>query len=465
MPAPRISIADRLGQEAYEAFEKHKLKKAYGLWSDGESTSLRQDIRNMSVIVAGLRHDTPERRALLALLGLGNDAVCNRLIDNLSETLLNHSDQIDASAIFDTPWDKRPDSRSEKRTQLGLNTVRLSSVMAEEIDWLWWQRIPNAAVTLINGDPDLGKTWVLLDITARITTGRGFSDYPSSLKGPRDVLWISAEDDDANTIRPRLDALNADASRVHSLQVVRDDGKEQTLNLGTHLGHVDEWLLQHPMVAMVVLDPLAAYLGKIDSHRNSDVRALLTPLSRLAAKHQVAVVGVNHLAKGDGDKAMYRGIGSIAFVAAARSALLVSADPKQKDRRLLTKIKCNLQSEDVGGLAFRIGPHVPGVISWEQEPIRTTADETLRVTVRDDSRAPARAEAKDWLQDVLKEGPVPAADVFDQAKADGIAERTLKYAKKELGVRTEKIGGKGGSWLWSLGPLTPLPSLPPSKPN
>ena len=141
----------------------------------------------------------------------------------------------------------------------------------------------------------------------------------------------------------------------------------------------------------MILDPFAAFLGKIDSHRNSDVRALLTPLSKLAAKRQVAIVGINHLNKGDGDHAMYRGIGSIAFVACTG---LVDGDGRRqrKGPAVVHQDQVQPANRRVGGLAHRIGPHVPGVILWEQDPIFTTANKALRAPTKTTSPGPSRGQ-------------------------------------------------------------------------
>ena len=145
---------------------------------------------------------------------------------------------------------------------------------------------------------------------------------------------------------------------------------------------------------------------------------------------------------------MYRSMGSIAFVAAARSSWLVSKDPKEpNDRRLFTKVKNNLASEDVGGLAFRIGPRYNGIM-WEDGKVETTADEALRVPER--SRAPMRASARDWLKELLKDGPVLATEVWEKADADGMAQSTVKTAKQELGIGSQRTGGTHGEWRWLL---------------
>jgi hypothetical protein len=175
---------------------------------------------------------------------------------------------------------------------------------------------------------------------------------------------------------------------------------------------------------------------------------MLSPLCKLAARRRVAVIGNNHLHKGDDDdNPIYRAMGSIAFVAASRSSWLVTADPQDKDRRLFTKIKNNLATKDVGGLAFRIAP-APGGVSWGKERVATTAHEALRVE-RADS-APAKTEAKDMLVEMLKDGPQLADEVWSRAKADRMCEKTVRTAAKEMGIRIHKTGGPGTPWQWSL---------------
>jgi hypothetical protein len=430
----------------------------------------QQDYRNFASVLAFLEQDSPEREAMLKKIGLQKNALSTRLCSAYARSVLAVLDSDQPGRMYGRRWEEtrrdemalEPNSNSEPIQLLfkkGLITRRLCEVQEHEVDWLWWQRIPKGKLSLINGDPDLGKTWLILDVMARITTGRPLPDgTPNPFNGlRRDVLWASAEDDDEDTVKPRFRMLDGDMTRFHSLQFVRviEDGKngrrevERTLKLSEDLDRLGLFLETHPLIVMVGLDPLAAFLGKIDSHRNADVRALLTPLKGLAAEYHVAVVGNNHLSKGDGDNAMYRGMGSIAFVAAARSSWLVTKDPKQpKDRRLFTEIKGNNRSENISGLAFHVGPDWKG-ISWEENSrVQITADEALRST--GDSRAPQLAEAMEWLQEVLKDGPVPADDVLGQAKADGICINTLRSAKKKLGVRTRKSGGPGEPWMWFL---------------
>jgi hypothetical protein len=199
-------------------------------------------------------------------------------------------------------------------------------------------------------------------------------------------------------------------------------------------------------------------LGDTDSHKNSDVRGLLAPLSELAARHNVAIIGVSHMSKAVGAKALMRVNGSLAFVAAARAAYVVVSDSTDKTRRLFLPMKNNL-GPDATGLAFHIesatvgsseGPLATSRVSWESEPVSRTADDAMQAE-SGTSNTSALDEATDWLREMLATGPVAAAEVFGQAKSEGIAEKTLRRASKVLDVRKAKVTMTGG-WSWSLPP-------------
>jgi hypothetical protein len=342
-----------------------------------------------------------------------------------------------------------------------LVTRRLSDVPAEPVCWLWRNRFASGKLNVVHGDPGVGKTWLVLYILAGVTRGRPFCDGAPCKRG--EVLFVTAEDGIADTIRPRLDLLKADCSRAHCLDLVHIDGRDVSLDLEQHLEVLERWLIAHPGVTVVAMDPLAAFLGKIDSHRNNEVRAVLGRLAALAEKRQVTVLGIDHLAKAAGP-AVHRGIGSIAFTAAPRAVWQVVLDQEDPGRRLFLPVKMNLAR--VAGLAYRLSD--VGIV-WEEGPVTISADEAAA-----DSGETPRAEAKAWLKDMLRDGPCPASTVEQQAKKDGICMRTLKYAKKELGVESTRCAGE---WSWSYpktaagqggkacntNPVTPLPSYPLRK--
>jgi hypothetical protein len=171
----------------------------------------------------------------------------------------------------------------------------------------------------------------------------------------------------------------------------------------------------------------------------------------LAAKYGVAVVVVTHQNKNAGGPAIYRTMGSLAFVAAVRAAWLVVEDDEFPARRLFVPIKNNI-AEDSTGLAYCIRATVQGgtpVVEWEPDPVHMTADEALRRGSGTADESPQRTDAEAWLTDFLADGPKAASEITRASEAAGIAERTLNRAKSRLGIVASKQGFSGG-WFWSL---------------
>ncbi|KKL07141.1 hypothetical protein LCGC14_2588990, partial [marine sediment metagenome] len=179
--------------------------------------------------------------------------------------------------------------------------IRLSDVKPEPLTWLWPGRMPLGKVTVISGDPGLGKSVITLDIAARVSKGTAWPDLPDTTNPSGSVILLSAEDDVADTIRPRLDAAEADVSRIAVLEAVRYPNPEsgawekKMFSLRRDLSALEKAIKKLGDVRLIVIDPITAYLDGTDSHKNADVRGLLAPLSELAAKHKVAVLAVSHL--------------------------------------------------------------------------------------------------------------------------------------------------------------------------
>jgi putative DNA primase/helicase len=344
-----------------------------------------------------------------------------------------------------------------------LTTRRLSDIEARPVRWLWPGRIARGKLTIIAGDPGLGKSQITASIAAVVTAG-GLWPVDREQCKLGDVLFLGAEDDPADTLRPRLEAAGADLNRVHFVDGVTvgyaGDGScaNRTFSLQADIQALGSKLTELKDVAAVVIDPISAYLGATDSHKNAEVRGLLAPLSELAARHDTAIIGISHLTKAERTQALMRVSGSLAFVAAARAAYLVTADPQDKTRRFFLPMKNNL-GPDVTGLSFRIegatvsspaGPLATSRVSWESEPVSMTAGEAMQSESVSRTTS-ALDEAIDWLRKTLADGPVAAPEVFDRAKGEGIAEKTLRRASRALRVVKEKEGMSEG-WVWSLPP-------------
>ena len=333
--------------------------------------------------------------------------------------------------------------------------TRLSSVQPQEINWLWPQRIAIGKLTLLCGDPGLGKSFLTIYLASIVSAGGVWADSSHGMNElAGEVILLNAEDDIADTIRPRLDAAGADVDRVHCLEGVRwvdDEGvtKIRSFTLDD-LPNLEDALKRTPGTRLVCIDPVSAYLGGNDSHKNAEIRGLLAPLAKIASTYRVAVVIVTHLSKSGSGRAMYRAMGSLAFVAAARTAWVVAKDQEDADRRLFLPIKNNV-GNDRDGLAYRI---TNGAVAWEPGIISTSADEAIGGDGSDTTRkAPVRDAAADWLKELLSNGPMTASDVSDHAKAAMIASKTLRMAREQLGIVPYRgRGSMNEPWYWTLPP-------------
>ena len=325
-----------------------------------------------------------------------------------------------------------------------------SEIKPETLRWLWPGRIPLGKLNLLVGDPGLGKSLATIDIAARVSRGVSFPDGEACKPGA--VIIASAEDDPADTIRPRLDTAAADIARVHILEgmhVTLTDNStvERAFDLETGIPTLEDALARIGGVRLIIIDPISAYLGGADSNTNAEVRGILAPLAALAAKHGVAILCVTHLRKSAGP-AVHRAIASIAFTAAARAVWAVASDPSDVERRIMLPVKQNL-GPNVGGLAFRVEAQngVPR-LNWESGAVNLDANEILNV--EDLEGHSERREAEQWLREYLADGPVGAREAIRAANDVGISKMMLWRVSNALHVARHKLGGRGAGWEWSL---------------
>ena len=368
-------------------------------------------------------------------------------------------------------WLKNGGTLAQLRTRadqapkfIALASVNAADVEIEDYDWVWPDRFALKKIGLVVGLPDEGKGLAISDIAARITRGAAWpcNEGQAPLGS---VIVLSAEDDIADTIVPRLIAANADLARITILKMMRDTVSERMFSLVTDLPVLRQKILEIGNVAMIIIDPVTAYLGvgKVDSFRATDVRAVLSPLKDLAEELRVAVLGIMHFNKKiDVTNVLLRISDSLAYGAASRHVYAIVNDP-DNHRRLFVRGKNNLAHHDQKTLAFSIDAREVGTdkrtgnpirrpyITWHDEPVDITAVEAMQAASENKSPS-AREEAKEFLKELLKDGPVRATEVWAAAKENGIAKRTLERAKRELHVvdkRDGPLNEKGEiTWRW-----------------
>jgi putative DNA primase/helicase len=326
-----------------------------------------------------------------------------------------------------------------------------AEIEPKPMEWLWPNRLARGKLTMFASDPGLGKSLLSVAVAATVSKGGEWPAGEGSCE-PGEVLMATYEDDLADTVVPRLHAAGADLTRIHFLERVSDDQGPRAFNMSRDADRLDALLTRHPNVRLLTIDPISVGMGGIDSHKNNEVRSVLHPLVDVAQQHGVAVMGITHFPKGEGGKALYKVIGSIAFVAAARIAFIAARDKDDPtgERHLFLPIKSNIGDDRVGLAYHKRGITLPsGIEAWRiewGEHVNITADEAIASLQVDRG---ALKEAKDFLLELLEDGPVKAWEVIAKAKKEGIKPMTLRRARKELNVKTEKKGMKEG-WEWML---------------
>ncbi len=323
---------------------------------------------------------------------------------------------------------------------------RVDRIPRRSIHWLWRPYLACGKLALLDGDPGAGKSLFTADLAARLTRGGRMPDG-SWRRKKANVLFLNGEDGLDDTLRPRLDAAGANLARVFCLggaQVGVHDGAELSFPTGGEA--LSRAVVAHE-IQLVVIDPMSAFFRpEVTTNSDQVMRVALAPLAALAARSGATVLLVRQLTKHGGRKALYRGGGSIGIIGAIRTALFLglSGEP---DRRVLAMTKTNI-GPTAPALACRVTEEAGQPrLHWLGE-CAATADDLCRLP--SPSTKPEPTTTDEWLLAALADGPRPAAELQDKAKAAGYSKRTLKRAKKRLGVVVRRVTQGGHSyWQWS----------------
>lgn len=321
----------------------------------------------------------------------------------------------------------------------GVVVTRLSEIEPGEVKWIWPAYIPYGMLTILDGKMKLGKSTLLQDIVARVTKGGKMPDGTGGGE-PRNVILLSAEEDYAVTVRPRLDAAGADVSRVVTISIKTDMGTRMPDLSPKDLARV-EAIARAENAAMIAFDPLSCFLPDGTQGLEEALRPILGRLKYLAERTGAGVVANRHWGKQERQDPTLRGLGSVSYNGQARTVLSVgihrddvSLPPGQR-RRVLAVAGTNIAAT-APSWAFRLTldpkdlvPHV----DWLQVVDLSSED----LGGEDLNRGP-RESAKAFLKDILHGGGwVPEDDVKKAAQAEEIKDATLRRAREDLGVTRE----------------------------
>jgi hypothetical protein len=381
---------------------------------------------------------------------------------------------------------EKPPNRPTRRTMASIVRSKLGSeVTIARIEWIWRGRIAKGKHTAFAGEPGIGKSQLLLSIAATVSKG-GAWPCGEGTAPTGSVVLLSSEDGVADTILPRFLAAGGDPKKLHVITAAQDETNGvRTFNLQADLQALETKIKEIGDVVLVIIDPISSYMGKTDSHRNTEVRGAIEPLSEMADRLGVAILSNTHFSKAGAStksRALHRFVGSIAFIGAPRVAFAVVEEPRGEDeaearpaQRLLLHVKNNIAPAPAG-LAYTLEEAVAGYIgdppeplyasriAWADEQVSKTADQALaehEASLRgdgssehEDAARPGQREARHFLQMVLANGPMSPKDLQTEAKDAGVSWASIRRVKDDLGIIIErqKVEGRGaiGDWQWCL---------------
>lgn len=347
--------------------------------------------------------------------------------------------------------DTIPLEAARRVAEHGVDLIRATTIKPEPVKWIWPGWLAQGKLHILAGAPGAGKTTIALKLAAAVTTADAMPDGWRAPLG--DALIWSGEDAPADTLVPRLLACGADLERVHFVGDVKDRGRPRPFDPAIDMPRLAAAAKALPALRLVIVDSIVSAIAG-DSHKNTEVRRGLQPLVDMGHEAGAAVLGISHFSKGTGGRdPVERVSGSIAFGALAR-IVMCAAKPSEDDAgpRKLVRAKSNI-GPDTGGFAYTLsletlGPDLVGqAVTWG-EALDGTARDILGDAEAVDDDGGAKAEAADFLRDLLAFGPVPAKKVQAAARDAGLAWRTVRRAKDDLGVVSEKSGT--GGWSWRL---------------
>ncbi len=351
-----------------------------------------------------------------------------------------------------------------------------------EPEWIWPARIARGKLTVLGGAPGTGKSALVADVTARVTSGSAWPCQEGM--APKGAVLLIEPQGDADVFGLRFRAAGGDLAGLHVLRDVKDASKTRPFDLEKDLAGLDPLIEGIKDLRLIAIDAVQVPGGRgAAAARKAD--ALFESLAALARRHNVAVLAIARQSGGDYLSRKPISFGALPLTA-ARSAFLVEFDPAVENGYLLLQVKNELAS-DAGTLAFEIvAGERAAVVSFGTLKI-TTAPRELRAREAPGFNS-AKAEAIEFLRGLFADAlQLKVREIEQEARARGLLSanqplsqcRALRDARLALGLVVTREGfGRGGAWVWArpeaaeadqteapqAAPPTPAVASPPIQP-
>lgn len=350
------------------------------------------------------------------------------------------------------------EARNALETETELVLGNFSDIQERRVDWLWQQKIPRDVLASLFAVLGSGKTTIVIDLSARFTTGREWPDGSPNTNPPGEVLFVVEEDALDTIVKPRLLAAGADISKCHYLvkvQIRKGARKaERMLALDQDLGAISRMLEKHPAIKLIVIDPLTSYLGKVNMDKDQELRPVLLPLNSLCQERRINVIAIAHPNKRSDVGASGRAPGGAGMASVPRATWFCGADPDEPGQYLLVMLRVTA-ARDRSGMRYAFGDKeipncgVQPYIVWKGKTEKTADDLLDRLDSRERKTDIGIAAVKEFL----KGGPQLSTDVYKHLESKGVSRRTAERVRDELNRRKElqvRTDGGNGQYRWHL---------------
>jgi AAA domain/DnaB-like helicase N terminal domain len=371
----------------------------------------------------------------------------NMLKSSLDLQTSIYSGDVSADQLFAISQRSFKEYEQLQSVRIGMKTVSMVDVESRLVEWLWYPFIPANAFTIVDGIEDIGKSWVMLALATAVAGGQGYGyTLGNDTNDTHKVLLAIGEDDLGDTIKPRLESMNANMENITAVQErFSFADKRDLLKL--------EVMLERERPKLFIIDPIFSYTGRGNVNTSGDVRPIVDAMNSIAQKYHCAILAVRHIgkAKGGGD-ARAAGLGGIEWRAAARSALLIGVNHAD-NKRFVTQTKGNLAPSDDWkdqGLGYEIrkeGTH--GKFYWLGK-VKIESRQLLLFEDNDDAKADKRT-AITFLTEELKYGERKTKDLMKEGERIGLSYRMLYRASESLPIEKYKVGNARSDasfWEW-----------------